>query len=120
TQASASSQNPKLLPLISDNIDLGLEWYYDDASYVSAALFEKRVRNFTGTEQVDEAHYGMRDVGNGQRAQAANAALAARGIAIDDTSLFAMMAILDNPQAFPGGADDFVYDEATGMWDNNF
>lgn len=120
TQATASSQNPKLLPLISDNIDLGLEWYYDGVSYASVALFEKRVRNFTGTEQVDETHYGMRDVGNGPRAEAAIAALQARGIAVDDTSLFAMMAILDNPQAFPGGADDFVYDEETGMWDNNF
>lgn len=120
TQATASSQNPKLLPLISDNVDLGLEWYYDDASYASVALFEKRVRNFTGTEAVDEAHYGMRDVGNGPRAQAAIAALETRGIAVDDTSLFAMMAILDNPQAFPGGADDFVFDEETGMWDNNF
>src|SRR5690606_11486666 len=62
TQATASSQNPTLLPLISDNIDLGLEWYYNDASYASMAFFEKRVRNFTGTEQVDETHFGMRDV----------------------------------------------------------
>lgn len=120
TQATASSQNPKLLPLISDNFDLGLEWYYDDASYASVALFEKRVRNFTGTEQVDETHYGMRDVGNGPRVEEAIAELEARGIAIDDTSLFTMTAILDNPQDFPGGADEFVYDEATGIWDNNF
>lgn len=120
TQATASSQNPTLLPLISDNIDLGLEWYYDDASYASMAFFEKRVRNFTGTEQVDETHFGMRDVGNGPRVEAAIAALEERGIAIDDTSLFAMTAILDNPSDFPGGADEFVYDEETGMWDNNF
>lgn len=120
TQANASSQNPELLPLESDNIDLGLEWYYGDTSYVSMALFEKRVSNFTGTEQVDETHYGMRDVGNGPRVKNAIAALNERGIAVDDTSLFAMTAILDNPAAFPGGADEFVYDTETGMWDNNF
>jgi TonB-dependent receptor len=36
--------------------------------------------------------------------------LADRGIAIDDTSLFVMMAVLNNPDAFPGGADEYVHD----------
>jgi iron complex outermembrane receptor protein len=42
----SSSGNASLVPFISDNIDLSLEWYYSDASYVSAGYFRKHVANF--------------------------------------------------------------------------
>lgn len=42
----ASSGNPRLDPYESTNIDLGLEWYFGDASYVSATYFSKSVDNF--------------------------------------------------------------------------
>lgn len=35
----------KLLPLASDNLDLSLSWYFDDASYFSIDYFEKRLNN---------------------------------------------------------------------------
>ena len=38
-----------LEPLESDNFDLSLEWYYNDASYVAIGYFKKDVQNFTGT-----------------------------------------------------------------------
>ena len=42
----SSSGNAKLIPFISDNLDLSLEWYYGDASYLSAGYFRKHVANF--------------------------------------------------------------------------
>lgn len=43
---TSSSGNPELQPFTSDNVDLSLEWYYADASYLSAGYFRKNVANF--------------------------------------------------------------------------
>jgi iron complex outermembrane recepter protein len=43
---TASSGNPALKPFTSDNIDLSLEWYYKDDSYMSVGYFLKNVSNF--------------------------------------------------------------------------
>lgn len=43
---TATSGNPALEPFKSDNLDLSLEWYYDDTSYVSLGYFQKNVDNF--------------------------------------------------------------------------
>ncbi|WP_149980729.1 TonB-dependent receptor [Pseudoalteromonas rhizosphaerae] len=43
---TSSSGNPALAPFTSDNLDLSLEWYYGNASYVSAGYFRKNVANF--------------------------------------------------------------------------
>ena len=45
-EAIASVGNPGLLPYESDNFDLSLEYYYGEASYVSAGYFDKDVRNW--------------------------------------------------------------------------
>jgi TonB-dependent receptor len=45
---NASVGNPNLKPLDSQNIDLSLEWYYDEGSYISAGYFIKYVENFIG------------------------------------------------------------------------
>jgi iron complex outermembrane recepter protein len=48
-----SQNNPDLQPLESKNIDLGLEWYFNDnGGMVSAALFHKDYSNFEDTETV--------------------------------------------------------------------
>ncbi|WP_078083293.1 TonB-dependent receptor [Microbulbifer mangrovi] len=107
---TATSANPGLLPLESNNLDLSVEWYYGDSSYVSLGFFEKRVDNFIGTGQEDETHFGILDQTSGPRAQAAAAELDALGLATDDTNLYAMVvlmehpeAITDNPDVFPNG-----------------
>ena len=41
-----TAQNPALKPLESDNLDLALEWYFANASYVSATYWTKSVNNF--------------------------------------------------------------------------
>jgi iron complex outermembrane recepter protein len=43
---NATGGNPTLLPFLSDNLDLGAEWYYSRNSYVSADAFVKEVTNF--------------------------------------------------------------------------
>jgi len=51
----SQSGNAALVPFSSDNLDLSLEWYYGDASYVSAGYFRKHVANFiTNTKQNKE------------------------------------------------------------------
>ena len=103
---SANVGNPALLPLQSTNADISLEWYYDESSYVSGGLFEKRVANFIGNEKTTRQLYGIKDqtAAKSPRVIAALQALKNSGISQDDRSLFVMMAILDNPTAFPTGA----------------
>jgi iron complex outermembrane recepter protein len=43
---TATGGNPNLLPYLSDNLDLGAEWYYAQNSYVSVDAFVKEVTNF--------------------------------------------------------------------------
>ncbi|HTC51751.1 MAG TPA: TonB-dependent receptor [Steroidobacteraceae bacterium] len=43
---SATGNNPGLLPYLSDNFDLGAEWYFGANDYVSLDLFAKHVTNF--------------------------------------------------------------------------
>ncbi|MGJ8680979.1 TonB-dependent receptor [Paraglaciecola sp.] len=109
-QSRASTSNPGLVPLLSNNIDFSLEYYIDDVSYISVGFFEKRVKNFIGTGQEDETHFGLRDVTNGPRALAAQAALQAGGFEVTEDSLFAMTAVLDNPDVFTNGAADYLDD----------
>ncbi|XPF94556.1 TonB-dependent receptor [Colwellia sp. RE-S-Sl-9] len=42
----ASQGNPNLLPYEAKNLDLSLEWYYGEGSYVSIGHFRKEVDNF--------------------------------------------------------------------------
>ena len=104
----ASSSNPGLVPLLSTNLDVSVEYYFDDTSYVSVGYFDKRVSNFIGNEQVELPQFDLRDATSGPRAQAALNALNANGITLEETSLFVMTAILANPQDFPNGAADYV------------
>jgi len=43
---TSTSGNPALQPFSATNLDLSLEWYYSDASYLSGGYFRKNVSNF--------------------------------------------------------------------------
>jgi iron complex outermembrane recepter protein len=43
---TATGGNPALKPYLSDNVDLGLEWYYGQNKYLSVNAFVKDVTNF--------------------------------------------------------------------------
>ncbi|WP_343728465.1 TonB-dependent receptor [Duganella sp.] len=44
--------NPALKPYLSDNIDLGIDWYTGREGYVSLTVFQKKVDGFTVNENV--------------------------------------------------------------------
>lgn len=90
--------NPDLLPLISDNFDISLEWYFAPTSYVSGGFFYKKVKNFLGTAQVNEELFGLRDPSSGAPGSRSGRALAeinALGAVLSDVSLFSMTALID-------------------------
>jgi TonB-dependent receptor len=63
--ASGASGNPSLLPLESTNIDLSLEWYYEEGSYLSVAIFDKKVTNAISTGLVTEQLFDVKDPSQG-------------------------------------------------------
>lgn len=91
-QASANSGNPELLPLESDNIDLSIEWYFGESSYVSFGYFDKSVSNFVGRETVNQNLFGLRDVSSGapgSRSGDALGILNTLGAELNEDNLFA-------------------------------
>jgi len=102
-----SANNPALVPLQSDNFDLSLEYYFSDSGYVSLGFFDKKVSNFIGNTVINQNLYGIQNQTGGPRAVAARAALAAGGFPTDDSALFTMMAMIENPGSFT---------DANGTW----
>jgi len=86
---SISAGNPDLLPYVSDNLDLSLEWYYAPGSYVSVGYFRKKVDNFLVTTFVEETYEGLTDPYIGAAAQQARADLAAENVSLTDQNVFA-------------------------------
>lgn len=52
--STASGGNPALNPYLSDNIDVALEWYYDDGSYATITYFYKKVDDYIVTDVVND------------------------------------------------------------------
>ncbi|HEU4651803.1 MAG TPA: TonB-dependent receptor, partial [Croceibacterium sp.] len=95
---NANSGNPSLVPLVSDNFDISLEWYFARSSFVSAGFFDKRVKNFVGTGQENEELFGLRDPSSGAagtRSGQAATYLGSIGADLSDVNLFTMTALID-------------------------
>lgn len=56
---TASGGNPRLQPYLSDNLDLGAEWYYAKNSYLSVGVFMKNVTNFIVGGTVQQSVNGV-------------------------------------------------------------
>ena len=114
-QATGNANNPQLVPLESDNLDLALEWYFSDNGYVSVGFWDKRVKNFIGTETNEGPIFGILDPTAGKRAQDARQALIDGGEAVNDSALWTMMAMMEHPEGFTdsdgvfwaGGVDQY-------------
>ena len=107
---TGNSGNARLDPLESTNVDLSLEWYYSDSSMISLGYYRKDVKNFVGTAQKTTPLFGLVDVSSntpGTLAAQAAVELANLGFDNNERNLFTMTAMLQNPDAFPGGAADF-------------
>ncbi|MCW8832214.1 MAG: TonB-dependent receptor [Colwellia sp.] len=108
--ATGSSGNAKLDPLESTNIDLSVEWYYNDSSVISLGYYRKDVDNFVGIAQSQRTLFGLLDQTSGNAGTISGdaiAALNAGGYDVNEVNLFTMSAVLQNPQDFPNGAADF-------------
>lgn len=112
---TGNSGNAKLDPLESTNIDLSLEWYYNDSSMISIGYYRKDVKNFVGTSQISTPLFGLLDASSdapGTLSAQAAEELAALGFDNNERNLFTMTAILQNPDAYPGGAAEFDNSQA--------
>jgi TonB-dependent receptor len=121
-QASAERSNPRLEPLESDNFDLSFEWYFGPQSYLAAGGFLKNVSKFIGTQAVEVPLFDLRDATAGPRALAAQAAVRAlpgHGNFVNETELFVMAALAENPNdpRYPGGVAGYAAVYATGNED---
>jgi TonB-dependent receptor len=108
---NASSGNPNLVPLVSDNFDVSLEYYFARSSFVSAGFFDKRVKNFVGTGQENENLFDLRDPGSGAagtRSGQAVAALQGLGVDLSDVNLFTMTALIDNRPSVAAATAEFA------------
>lgn len=83
--------NPSLLPYTADNIDLSIEYYYDEGSYVSAGYFSKNVDNFLVTTVEQETLDGIYDPYNGARSDLARQQLIDEGIQLTEENIFDRM-----------------------------
>lgn len=70
---TSSAGNSALKPFESDNIDLSLEWYYDEGSYLSGGYFQKDVANFIVTSFRPTTYAGVTDPSTGDDTTAADA-----------------------------------------------
>jgi TonB-dependent receptor len=97
-QTGGNSQNPGLLPLESENIDLSFEWYYGDSSYVSVGYFDKKVKNFLGTGVFNRPLFGLLDPTAGIAGSRSGNALDViddLGIDRSEANLFTLVALID-------------------------
>jgi TonB-dependent receptor len=86
-QTGGSSGNPNLKPLVSDNFDVALEWYFKPGSYLSVGFFDKRVHNFIGTSVVQKQLYGLRDPSSGVSGRSGTAKAQLQAIKADVTNV---------------------------------
>ncbi len=86
-QTGGNSGNPNLKPLVSDNFDVALEWYFKPGSYFSVGFFDKRVHNFIGTSVVPKQLYGLRDPSSGVSGRSGTAKAQLQAIKADVTNV---------------------------------
>ncbi|GAB3021021.1 TonB-dependent receptor [Bowmanella dokdonensis] len=80
--------NPALKPYRSNNLDIAVEYYYDDASYLSVGWFNKEVENFL-MNTISEVQFDhLRDPFEGPAAQQARAELIANNQTPSDEAVF--------------------------------
>lgn len=97
--ATGTQGNPSLKPLVSNNFDLSVEWYYGDSSYLSGGVYEKRVRNFVGSGVDNGPLFDLRDPSSGAAGTdsgRAAAILRDLGVDVSDVNLFTLTALIQN------------------------
>lgn len=86
-QRKVTVGNPNLKPYTADNLDLSLEYYYGEGSYVSAGYYRKQVENFLVNVTTEETLAGITDAFIGERAEQAREDLLAEGVQPTDQAI---------------------------------
>ncbi|WP_084005423.1 TonB-dependent receptor [Gilvimarinus polysaccharolyticus] len=105
--ATAGRGSPGLEPYKADNIDLSVEWYYGDASYVSAGYFTKEVENFIGTRVVTEEG-PLENTPHPAMGKRYNEAVAAVGRGVEDIREYIYANYADPETAYIDGSGNIV------------
>lgn len=122
---TANTGNARLRPLISDNFDVSLEWYFKPDSYISASFFDKRVRNFIGNGQYNSTLFDLRDPTSavaGSRSGVARAALQGIGADTSDENLYALTSLIQSTGSTAAALSQFSaqYNAQTRTLDRAF
>ena len=112
---TGSRGNPNLKPFKSNNLDISLEYYYDEASYAAVGLFWKEVEDWIDNSQVTTTFPGLYDVYEGQRWNAAVSAITGRGEQATDSAIYQELVsngvgIGENNRILPDSATDPLID----------
>ena len=91
---TGSRGNTNLQPYQSTNLDISLEYYYDEGSYAAVGLFWKQVDDWIETSTVDVTFDGLYDVYLGARWNEAVGLINGRGEQATDTAIFNEMIAL--------------------------
>ncbi|EWH11493.1 TonB-dependent receptor [Catenovulum agarivorans DS-2] len=67
TGVKGARGNPGLLPIESTNLDLSVEFYYGEGSYVSVGYFDKKIDGFVSVEEVNDTLPGVFNPAAGER-----------------------------------------------------
>ena len=107
---TASSGNPSLKPLESDNFDVSAEWYYGSNSYLSLGYYRKAVQNFVGNGVTKTSLFNLTDPASGNagtRSGQAVTALQGLGEPVDTNRLFVMTALIDQTGSVATATADY-------------
>ena len=101
---SGNSGNPALKPLESENIDLAIEWYYSDTSYISLGFFQKNVSNWTSTGFEQSTAFALANPLVGPKVDAAFNALG-RDASLQQVRAYIFENFADDPSVNPVDGD---------------
>ncbi len=122
-QTGGNSENPKLLPLESENFDLSVEWYYGKDSYVSVGYFDKTVQNFLGTGVFTRPLFGLLDPTAGVAGSRSGDALdVIDSLAVDrsEANLFTLVALIDELGSVAAAQAEFEDNLVDGALPQNY
>ncbi|GAB55723.1 TonB-dependent receptor [Glaciecola punicea ACAM 611] len=91
---TGSRGNTNLKPYQSTNIDISVEYYYEEGSYAAVGLFWKKVDDWIETSTVDLTFDGLYDIYLGPRWNEAATNITTRGGQATDTAIFDEMVAL--------------------------
>lgn len=88
---SGARGNTNLVPYQSTNLDLSLEYYYEESSYMALAVFKKDVKDWIDNAIVDITFDGLHDIYRGPRYLEAEQQVIASGEQATDSAIYEQM-----------------------------